>query len=221
MTFTPKTFSKESNMSSIVKISHEGNKTDALLFEQVQYEGPDETEKHYRVLEATFKIHYQGMHHVTGITYSIDGWKTRSDSYASFKSTIAEPGGYVEIWKANLSIPCIQDSAQKWNGIEKIEYIIWCEDYHTLDGVKKIYKTSNANGGEPFAAVFTGAINQPARKPVTTVKTAIHTESNKVETGKVESNKPETVKNLEKPETPRDPVKESQPAGSKKQLILQ
>lgn len=215
-------------MSSIVRISHDGNKTDALLFEQVHYEGPDETEKHYRVLEATFKVHYQGMHHVAGITYSTDGWKTRADAYATFKSTIAEPGGYIEIWKANLSIPCTQDSANKFNGIEKIEYIIWCEDYHTLDGVKKIYKTSNTNGGEPFTAIYTGTINQPIRKPAVPIKTAIHTESTKmestkVETSKIESSKTEAVKNAEKTEVTREtnPVKESQTSGSKKQLILQ
>jgi hypothetical protein len=215
-------------MSSIVRISHEGNKTDALLFEQVNYEGPDEVEKRYRALEATFKVHYQGIHHVAGITYSTDGWKTRSDSYATFKSTIAEPGGYVEIWKANLCIPCVQDSTHKWNGIEKIEYIIWCEDYHTLDNVKKIYKTSNANGGEPFVAQFTGTINQQAKKPAATIKTAIIMESNKIEStkiesGKMESTKTESVKNIEKTEASRDsnPVKENQPAGQKKQLILQ
>lgn len=173
-------------MSSIVSIGHVGNKLDALLFEQVFHPtNPGEIERHYRVFEATFKVFYQGMSHVAGITYSTDGWKTRSDSYASFKSTVAEPGGYVEIWKANLSFQCTQDSTHKWNGIEGVEYVIWCEDYHTLDNVKKIYKTSSNNGGEPFAAVFTGSIHQPIRKSLTTTKPAA--EKEKVEKEKAKA----------------------------------
>jgi hypothetical protein len=84
-----------------------------------------------------FRVFRKGLNHVAGIIYSTDGWASRAELCASFS-------GF------NGEAECFSIGKYFGSRIDVIEYVIWCEDYRCIDDVKKIYKTSPLNGGEPF-----------------------------------------------------------------------
>ena len=84
-----------------------------------------------------FRVFRKGLNHVAGIIYSTDGWASRAELCASFSGF----NGEAECFTINKFFK---------SQIDVVEYVIWCEDYRCIDHVKKIYKTSPLNGGEPF-----------------------------------------------------------------------
>lgn len=118
-------------MSSIYAIDHNVT-TDARLVEE--HGGYGSTTWHFT---CDFRVFYRGLNHVAGIIYSTDGWASRAELFANFSGF----AGDVEYFSVDKRFE---------NRINVIEYVIWCEDYRCIDDVKKIYKTSPLNGGEPF-----------------------------------------------------------------------
>jgi hypothetical protein len=97
---------------------------------------------------AGFRVYDRGLHHCAGITYSIDGWATRHEKFAAFDPLKSDDNK--EVWKVELVFPI----AHEHPVTDRIEFVLWCEDYRCIDTVHKIYKTSPLHGGEPFVALF-------------------------------------------------------------------
>lgn len=130
-------------MSSIQWIEH-SSAADAKLSKQIIYVGPGGQPKEIRKFTCSFRVFYRGLNHVAGIIYSTDGWVSRTELCAVF-SGFAGSSQNGETFTIQKDFDTL---------INRIEYIIWCEDYRCVDNLKKIYKTSSANGGEPFAALY-------------------------------------------------------------------
>src|SRR5271157_2859932 len=89
---------------------------------------------------AVFRVYDRGLHHCAGITFSIDGWTTRHDAFAVFDPLKSDDNK--EVWKVELVFPISHNHPIT----DKIEYVLWCEDYRCIDNVSKIYKTSHLHG---------------------------------------------------------------------------
>lgn len=130
-------------MSSIQWIDHT-SAADSHLSKQTIYVGQGGQPKEIRRFNCSFRVYYRGLNHVAGIIYSTDGWATRTEWGAVF-SGFAGSGQNGEIFSIQKDFDVL---------IGRIEYIIWCEDYRCIDSLKKIYKTSPVNGGEPFISIY-------------------------------------------------------------------
>ena len=82
------------------------------------------------------------------LTYSIDGWATRHEKFATFDPLKSDDNK--EVWKVELVFPI----AHEHPITDRIEFVLWCEDYRCIDAVHKIYKSSPLHSGEPFVALF-------------------------------------------------------------------
>lgn len=130
-------------MSSIQWIDH-NPAADAHLSKQIVFVGPGGVPTEIRRFNCSFRVFYRGLNHVAGIIYSIDGWATRTELGSVF-SGFAGSGQNGEIFSIQKDFDVL---------INRIEYVIWCEDYRCIDNVLKIYKTSPLNGGEPFISLY-------------------------------------------------------------------
>jgi hypothetical protein len=125
-------------MPSIQWIEHY-RATDTVIENKVTSDYPP---KEIRLVEISFRVYYNGLNHVAGIVFSTDGWKSRQEAFATFQTFCGDQSRRGELWKVEHGFPP--------TGAISFEYVIWCEDYRCIDSVKRIYKTDEINGGQPF-----------------------------------------------------------------------
>lgn len=121
-------------MPSIYAIEHNAVADAKLVTKFVGVGWPPKQISHFT---CSFRVFRKGLNHVAGIIYSTDGWASRAELCAKFSGFAGEA-------------ECFSIDKEFETLIDVVEYVIWCEDYRCMNDVKKIYKTSPLNGGEPF-----------------------------------------------------------------------